>query len=342
MQDVTDLAFMRICGRYGVPDYFFTEYFRVHDHSTPEKHILDSIQNHGTGRPVFAQLIGEDCHHLRRTALALIKYPIAGIDLNMGCPAPKIYRKNVGGGLLRTPETIDRILGTLREACAETRFTVKMRVGFEDARHFESILALLQKHQIDNLSLHGRTVKQMYRGAVDYERIRDAAQRLSCPVFANGNIHSSATALKVAEFSGVFGVMIGRAAIRNPWIFRQVRERSLGLPPFQPTLADVRDYIETLWQCPDGTAPTERNRLNRMKKFLNFVGQSVDPDGDFLHQMRRAVTTADFFAICDRFLATPERAALPYPDEPHDGLVARPNAEDAPENASCDLFADTK
>src|SRR3954468_6227117 len=86
MQDVTDLAFMRVIAHYGAPDYFFTEFFRVHAQSRPEKHILEAIDENATGRPVFAQLIGEDLHHLERTARELMRHNIAGIDLNLGCP----------------------------------------------------------------------------------------------------------------------------------------------------------------------------------------------------------------------------------------------------------------
>ena len=107
MQDVTDLAFMRVIAAYGAPDYFFTEFFRVHAQSRPERHILRSLDENDTGRPVFAQLIGEDIPHMVRTAQELARHPIAGIDVNLGCPAPKVYKKNVGGGLLRDPERID-------------------------------------------------------------------------------------------------------------------------------------------------------------------------------------------------------------------------------------------
>ena len=103
MQDVTDLAFMGVVAHYGAPDYFFTEFLRVHAMSRPEKHILRSIDENATGRPVFAQLIGRDIPNLVRTARELSQYPIAGIDLNLGCPAPVVYRKCAGGGLLREP-----------------------------------------------------------------------------------------------------------------------------------------------------------------------------------------------------------------------------------------------
>ncbi|HRP04946.1 MAG TPA: tRNA-dihydrouridine synthase, partial [Opitutaceae bacterium] len=93
MQDVTDLAFMRVIAEIGAPDYFFTEFFRVHAQSRLEKHILRSIDENTTGRPVFAQLIGEDLLHIERSARELLRHPVAGVDLTLGCPAPKVYKK---------------------------------------------------------------------------------------------------------------------------------------------------------------------------------------------------------------------------------------------------------
>src|SRR5947208_10068120 len=161
MQDVTDLAFMGVIAHYGAPDYFFTEFFRVHAQSRPEKHILRSIDENTTGRPVFAQLIGEDLGHLARTVDELLQHNIAGIDLNLGCPAPKVYKKNVGGGLLREPERVAEILGTLRallDGKSPGLFTVKMRIGFDGTEHFDRLLDLVNEHRVDLLSVHGRTV----------------------------------------------------------------------------------------------------------------------------------------------------------------------------------------
>ena len=246
MQDVTDLAFMRVIAHYGAPDYFFTEFFRVHAQSRPEKHILRSIDENDTGRPVFAQLIGEDLEHLARTAAALLRHPVAGIDLNLGCPAPKVYKKNVGGGLLRDPARIDEIVGMLRTAVPGL-FTVKMRIGFEDARHFEEILDIMNRHRIDLLTLHGRTVREMYRSEVHYDFIAQAAARARCPLLANGNVTSAGKAAVVVAETGAAGVMIGRHAIRNPWIFRQCRERFAGQPVTAVSLGEVRGYVERLY-----------------------------------------------------------------------------------------------
>src|SRR5437867_545956 len=126
MQDVTDLSFWRLLSEYGGADVYFTEYFRVHATSNLEKTILNSITENPTGRPVIAQLIGNDIPALVRTAQELQQYPIAAVDLNLGCPAPVVYRKCAGGGLLREPQRVDTILGALREAVT-IKFTVTSR-----------------------------------------------------------------------------------------------------------------------------------------------------------------------------------------------------------------------
>ena len=356
MQDVTDLPFMRVGAHYGAPDYFFTEFFRVHGQSRPEKHILRSITENQTGRPVFAQLIGESIPDMVRTVKELLPYPVAGIDLNMGCPAPKIYKKNVGGGLLRDPAKIDSLLGALRDAVPGL-FTVKMRLGFDSTINYEPILDLINKHAVDLLSVHGRTVKEMYRSEVHYDFIGLAARSVRCPVLANGNITSAAKAAAVLTETGAAGVMIGRHAIRNPWIFRQCRERlemeradssalsdpshaarsprSIPSPSvFQPTLADVHEYIGRLYRETATAECPESAHVAKMKKYLNFVGQSVDPTGAFLFDMRRAMTEADLFAVCDRhLLAEPTKL---FATEPYAGVIARPNCETPIQSCSLD------
>ena len=324
MQDVTDLAFMQVIAHYGAPDYFFTEFFRVHAQSRPEKHILRSIDENTTGRPVFAQLIGEDIAHLTRTAEELLQHPVAGIDLNLGCPAPKVYKKNVGGGLLREPSKIDEILSALR-AAVPGLFTVKMRIGFDDTVNFDRILELVQRHRVDLLSVHGRTVKEMYRSEVHYDAIAHAVAHSRCPVLANGNVTSAARAATVLASTKAAGVMIGRHAIRNPWIFRQCRQQFSGQPVTAVTLGDVRDYIERLYRATSVPGLAERLHVNKMKKYLNFVGQGVDPTGAFLHDMRRTESESALFEVCDRHLLAD--ATRPFADEPYPGVIARPNCE---------------
>ena len=241
MQDVTTLPFMRVIARYGGPEVYWTEYFRVHGDSRPEKWILDSITKNPTARPVVAQLIGNDIPALVRTAKLLQKYPVAAIDLNLGCPAPIVYRKCAGGGLLREPQKIDAILGALRDAVT-IPFTVKTRIGFASPAEFDALLPLFAKHPIDLLTVHARTVAQMYRPGVRYDLIAQAARAMRCPVLLNGNVFSAAQAKQLLAETGVRGLMIGRGAIRNPWLFDQIRAELRGEKIKLPTGRDVLLY----------------------------------------------------------------------------------------------------
>jgi tRNA-dihydrouridine synthase B len=324
MQDVTTHAFMHVVADFGPPDYFVTEFFRVHDTSRPEKHILHSIDDNRTGRPIFAQLIGESLIHLERTVAELAQHPIAGIDLNLGCPAPKVYKKNVGGGLLRDPARVDKILRTLRNACPGL-FTVKMRIGFDDCSPFHAVLNSIANHGVDLLSVHGRTVKEGYRSEVHYDLIKEAVERVPCPVLANGNITSARSAIRVIEDTGAAGVMMGRHAIRNPWIFAQCRKAFAGNTVDRINLSQVYDYIARLFEAITTPGIPEIARVNRMKKFLNFVGQGVDGDGVFLYEMRRTRSADELFDVCRRhLLSRPEDL---FADEPYPGVIARPNCE---------------
>ena len=313
MQDVTTLSFMRVIARYGGPDAYWTEYFRVYSQSHLDKWILESITENPTGRPVVAQLIGNDVVALVRTAKELQEYPVAAIDLNLGCPAPIVYRKCAGGGLLREPQRTDTILGALRDAVT-IPFTVKTRIGFESPAEFDALLPLFAKHPIDLLAIHARTVKQMYRPGVRYDLIARAVQELKCPVLANGNVHSATQAKQLLVETGARGLMIGRGAIRNPWLFDQIRAELSGEKIAPPTGHDVLAYIRELWENEITPELKESAQVQRMKKFMNFIGEGVGEK--FLFEIRRVVTTADLFRVCEGFLnhdrpMTLEPLALP-------------------------------
>jgi nifR3 family TIM-barrel protein len=319
MQDVTDLAFWRVIARYGGADVYWTEYFRAHGDSRPEQRILDSITQNPTGRPVVAQMIGNDVASLTRTARELQRYPIAAIDLNLGCPAPVVYRKCAGGGLLREPQKIDAIIGALRQSVT-IPLTVKTRIGFDSPAFFEDLLALFARHAIDLLTVHGRTVTQMYRPGVRYDLIAQAARVMRCPVLANGDVHGAGHALDLLTHTGAAGLMIGRGVIRNPWLFSQIRQRRLGQTPVLPSGREVLAYIHELWEAQVTPDARESAQVQRLKKFMNFIGEGIVPSGPFLHEIRRVTTRDDFFRVCRSYLDHD----LPMSLEPQGTAVAEP------------------
>ncbi|MBI3882489.1 MAG: tRNA-dihydrouridine synthase family protein [Verrucomicrobia bacterium] len=301
MQDVTDLPFWKLMTAYGGADVYYTEYFRVHSTSNLEPWIKESIQKNPTGRPVIAQMIGNDIPSLVRTAKQLQKMPVVAIDLNLGCPAPVVYRKCAGGGLLREPQRVDAILGALREA-VEIKFTVKTRLGFDSPEVFEELLPIFAKHSLDLLTVHGRTVTEMYRSEVHYDFIARAVEAVRCPVLANGNVYSAAKAAEVLKQTGARGLMIGRGAIRNPWLFHQIRQLHRGETLFVPRGCDVLGYVRELYHITCPTAMRANVQVQKMKKYMNYLGLGVEPTGKFLHDIRRVTTEADFFRVCEEHL----------------------------------------
>jgi nifR3 family TIM-barrel protein len=313
MQDVTDLPFLKLMSAYGGADVYFTEYFRVYATSNLNKHILRSVTENPTGRPVVAQMIGNDVPSLVRTALELQEYPIAAVDLNLGCPAPVVYRKCAGGGLLREPQRVDSILGALRDA-VKIKFTVKTRLGFDSPKVFDELLPIFAKHALDLLTVHGRTVFEMYRTEVHYDYIARAVAAMNCPVLANGNVYSAAKAIEVLNTTGARGLMIGRGAIRNPWLFHQIRQHQRGETIFVPRGLDVLEYVRSLYDavcCPE---VRETAQVEKMKKYMNYLGVGVDAEGQFLHRIRRVTTKEDFFRVCEEYLNHDQPMPLePFP-----------------------------
>jgi len=301
MQDVTDLPFMRVLGRRSMPDWFVTEYFRVHPDSRLNRYILRSISENETGRPIFAQMIGRDIPNLVRTAKELCAYPIAGIDLNLGCPAPVVCRKDAGGGLLRSPEKVYEILGALRDAIPG-RFTVKTRLGYHSPDEFPELLEVFKSHAIDGLTIHGRTVTDRYKTPVKPDSVKLAVDTMHCPVIANGNVVDPATALAFHGKTGAAGLMVGRGAIRNPWLFGQITAAFNGTRPQAPTRRDLLDYImelsgELALEHPDFDPLLH---IQRMKKTLAYICDGIDPA--FEQAIRRMKTPAEFDALCREHL----------------------------------------
>ena len=311
MQSVTDLPFMRVIARRGGPDWFVTEFFRVHPASKPDRYILRSIRENTTGIPIFAQIIGSDADAMVKEAKLLLRENIAGIDLNLGCPSPTVCGKSAGGGLLRHPNEIDRMIGMLRDAIP-TRFTVKTRVGYADEGEFDKLLEIFRKHAIDGLTIHGRTVADRYQTPVRPHCVAAAVSALTCPVIANGNVVNATAGIRYQALTGASGLMIGRGAIRNPWIFDQLRAKYLGGEAPQPRAQDLLGYIEELYAelARESKEYHEHHHIQRMKKTMLYIVQGLGDE--FEQAMRRMRTEEEFFHLCRSSL---DRDA-PIPDVP--------------------------
>lgn len=324
MRALSQPSFWHILNRYGPPDAYFSEFVRVHEHYFIEAQWIERALEAADGRPVWIQLMGNDVQALSANIRILMDYPIAGIDFNVGCPVPKIYKKQAGGGLLRDLPHLRTLLLQIRLVC-EKPLSVKFRIGFQSTEGFPHILDILNEARIDIATLHARTVADLYKKPPQYEFIAQAVRHCAFPILANGDLDSIEKMQKILAQTQCYGLMVGRAALRNPWIFDQWHCIRHGRPIVHPTFAQVYQYLEDIYQAFQFDKQPELIALGGMKRFSNYLGTAIDASGDFLQKIRRTSNLKQFWRTCQQaLLSSPTQ---PYLGEPFVDLFSQPNKE---------------
>jgi tRNA-dihydrouridine synthase C len=213
---------------------------------------------------------------------------------------PKIGRKGVGGTLLTNLNTIDDIISMISDN-TNIPISVKTRIGYKSPQEFDIILSHLARHRLSAVYVHARTVKGMYGDPVDFACINIAKAALNCSVIANGDIKTTQEAVNVVKTTNADGVMIGRAAISNPWIFRQIAELTNKTKIFVPTGEDYLNLIEKLQNFPTKLSLTDFQKTSSIKKYAIPIADFVDPLGNFPHYIRRATTLRNLMDMCKNF-----------------------------------------
>lgn len=324
MRALTQAPFWRLLNRYGAPDAYFSEFVRVHEHYVIESAWIEEALAAVEGRPLWVQLMGNDLKALEASIRVLEQYPIAGIDFNVGCPVPKIFKKQAGGGLLRDLPLLRSLLLGLRQTCTKP-LSVKFRIGFDSDKDFETILSILTEAQVDLATLHARTVFELYKGQARHNFTQQAVRHCPFPILANGDIHSISVMENVLDSTHCHGLMIGRGALINPWIFKQWQQFQSGLPIQYPLFSEVFGYLEDIYHAFELNAKKELTALGVLKRFANYIGLAVDPQGAFLQAMRRSRALKEFWQCCATYLlCEPQKlfTGIPFPN-----LYAQPNKE---------------
>lgn len=224
MEDVTDLPYRMICKPFGV-DILITEFVSSEGLIREARKSSTKMLFREEERPVGIQIFGSDVDSVRQAArIAETRNPDF-IDLNFGCPVRKVVIKGCGAALLKDIPLMVRMTA---EVVKSTRLpvTVKTRLGWDDGnKNIVEVAEMLQDAGIRGISIHGRTRAQLYGGQADWTLIGEVKNnpRMKIPVFGNGDISDAVTAREMRTKYGVDGLMIGRAAIGNPWIFREIR-----------------------------------------------------------------------------------------------------------------------
>jgi tRNA-dihydrouridine synthase B len=194
------------------------------------KRTMEMIDQHGLEKPVSTQLWGDDPATMALAAKIVRECGADIIDINFGCPAPKVTKTNGGSACLRDPDRCEAIMRAV-VAAVDAPVTMKMRLGWsEDALVYIDVARRAQRAGVQAVTLHARTAKQFYKGSADWEHIARLKRSLDIPVIGNGDLDDAQVAIERMRSSGVDAIMLGRATLGNPWLISQIRDLMEGRP----------------------------------------------------------------------------------------------------------------
>lgn len=243
MAGVTDLPFRLLCKEQGAGllcmEMVSAKAIYYNNKNTESLMEIDERE-----RPVSLQLFGSDADIMSEMAKKIEEKPFDILDINMGCPVPKVAGNGEGSALMKKPELVREIVSKVVKATCKP-VTVKIRKGFDESCvNAVEIAKIIEDCGAAAVAVHGRTREQYYSGRADWDIIRQVKEAVSIPVIGNGDVTGPESAKRMLEETGVDGIMIGRAARGNPWIFGQIKEYlETGTFPQKPELSEVREMM---------------------------------------------------------------------------------------------------
>ena len=300
MAGVTDRDFRLIVRRIGGVGIVTMEFLSSRGLTEGEKRVKNLMHFEEEERPLSIQIYGSKADTMAEAARIVEAHGADLCDINMGCPANKVLKGCAGAALMGDLRLAEDIISQVRKAIS-IPLTVKFRLGLDDRRrNFIELGRICEANGVDAIAMHGRTAKQGFRGEASWREIGELKEAVSIPVLGNGDIKQPEDAVRMLRQTGCDGVLIGRGATRDPWIFRQVMALLSNGRMTQPTWDDRRNLILDHFQT---VIARDNPTLTRFKlaTFTNWYSKGL-PDGLSLRrQIQGLETPEDFLTALNRF-----------------------------------------
>jgi nifR3 family TIM-barrel protein len=246
-------------------------------------------------RPLAIQIYGSDPAVMAEAAVMVEEMGADICDINMGCPANKVLKGCAGAALMGDPALAEAIVRSVRKSIS-IPLTIKFRLGLDrERKNYLDLGHMCEANGVAAVAMHARTAKQAFKGEADWSDIARLKSELSIPVIGNGDIRDPVDALRMIEQTGCDGVMIGRAATKNPWIFQQIAAALAGVEQQQPTLLDRRNLVLDHFRLVAEREP-ERFALHKLRKFTGWYTHGL-PHGRRLRQRINSLPDVAAFLV---------------------------------------------
>ncbi len=243
MAGVTDFTFRRLIKRRGGVGLVVSEFISVEGLTRHNPKSKRQMRFDEEERPFAVQIFGGRPDRMAMGAEMAEEVGADILDVNCGCPAPKVVKNGGGSGLLREPTLLETILKEIKRTIT-IPLTLKLRTGYtESTINVVEVAKMAEQCGVEHIQVHGRTREQGYKGLANWDLIGQVKEAVNVPVSGNGDITTLEYGMKRWNETGVDGVLIGRGAMQNPWIFRQFADVLAGREPYQPDLAEKKDVL---------------------------------------------------------------------------------------------------
>ena len=277
MAGVTDRDFRRIVRRIGGVGLVTMEFISSKGLVNGDQRVIDLLHFSPEERPISIQIYGSEAATMAEAAREVERRGADVCDINMGCPANKILKGCAGAALMRDLRLAESIIAAVRRAIS-IPLTVKFRLGIDDrSRNHLDLGRICEANGVDAVALHARTARQKFSGEARWRQIAELKQALSIPVIGNGDVRTPEDAVRMLRETGCDGVMVGRGATRNPWLFRQIAARLSDGEIRHPSWEERRDLILDHFRTV--IAREERKMATfKLKTFTGLYSKGL-PDG---------------------------------------------------------------